>query len=448
MSDTFRNIMYFADRGGCSKWRRQWAVSMIDCYAQGSHVQADYSQTPILDARYYKNINSVTVQRWISDYHRDVIDKFLRPLTLRSGAWLIYEIDDLMDDEYIPLFNRGRMGFENKKVQENITHMLNTVDLVTVTTDYIKNAYHKHYGVPLNRIVALPNMLPRYLFGDRYDLNKKLVQFKKFKAKPRIGVISSLSHYNISDVRQDKDGLACRKQTSTDKDGKKYTIWINENNVDIPENETFPVEDDMDLIIQTIRDTVNDFQWVMFGYAPPKLKDLIDKGKIEVHGGSPIMTYASVLENLSLQAVVAPIQDIEFNRCKSPIKYMECAALGIPLLASNALPYSGVMPERQLFKDGNDLKDKLLKLKFMSTGAYSSLIEHQWKWLNTPCHEGDFDLKNFWLEDNLDIWMDLFRMRNRCINCSLDVYLRKKKQKEDEENKKVIYKNNDVEILR
>lgn len=52
--------------------------------------------------------------------------------------------------------------------------MLNAADLVTVTTDYLKEFYHKHYGVPLDNIVALPNMLPKYLFGDRFEPEKKL----------------------------------------------------------------------------------------------------------------------------------------------------------------------------------------------------------------------------------------------------------------------------------
>ena len=42
-----------------------------------------------------------------------------------------------------------------------------------------------------------------------------------------------------------------------------------------------------------------------------------------------------------------------------------------------------------------DLKEKILKLKFMSSKIYQDIIERQWQWLNSPCHEGDFDLKNF-----------------------------------------------------
>ena len=445
----YRNIAYLADRSGTSKWRRGWAYQMIDCFAQNMGIQTDYSQTPIFDPRYYDGVNSVTIQRWISDSHRQIVDKVLKPCTSKNGGWLIYEIDDLMKDTEIPLFNRGRVGFEPPEVQENIRHMLNESDMVTVTTDYIKQAYHKFYGVPLERIVALPNMLPKYLFGDRYHPEIKLNQFKHFKNKPRIGIVSSLSHYNITDVRKDKDGNACRKKVEKDSEGKEIVKWFNQKNVEIPESETIIIQDDFDIIIDCIRETINDFQWVVFGYAPPKLQDLIQSRKIEIHNGVPIMNYPSVFDNLALQAVVAPIQDIEFNRCKSFIKYMECSALGVPLFASKSIPYTTVMPENQMFTDGNDLKQKLLNLKFASSGVYQKIIETQWKWLNTPCHEGDFDLKNFWMEDNLNIWFDLSKLPSRCYSCSLKVYLDIKAKKEKEMKEKTVYSNeNGVEILK
>lgn len=225
--------------------------------------------------------------------------------------------------------------------------------------------------------------------------------------------------------------------------------WLDENGKEVRYEDTKPIEDDMDIIIKTIRDTVDDFQWVFFGYAPPKLTDLIKDNKIEVYGGTPIMNYASKFYNLNLQAVIAPIQDIEFNRCKSFIKYMECAALGVPLFASNGLPYNRVMPHTQLFNDGEDLKEKLMKLKFGSNGIYEKMIVNQWNWLNSPCHEGDFDLKNFWLEDNLNIYIDLYRMRNKCITSSLDVYSKVKQENEKKKQENTIYSDNSgVEILR
>ena len=152
-------------------------------------------------------------------------------MDMHSG-WLIYEIDDNMAALHIPKFNRGRRAFESEKVQSNIKKMLNTADFVTVTTDYIKEFYHKHYGVPLDRIIAVPNLLPRYLFGDRYDLDKKVEQFRKLKQKPRIGIVSSLSHFNVDDVRVDKDGLACRKEKLPD--GRE--VWKNEAGAEVPED--------------------------------------------------------------------------------------------------------------------------------------------------------------------------------------------------------------------
>jgi len=102
------------------------------------------------------------------------------------------------------------------------------------------------------------------------------------------------------------------------------------------------------------------------------------------------MNYASKLENLNLQAIVSPIKKIEFNFCKSFIKTMECAAIGVPLFATNCLPYSRMMDSEQLYDTADELKSKLIKLKFASVGIYKSMIEKQWKWLNSPCKEGDF----------------------------------------------------------
>lgn len=126
-------------------------------------------------------------------------------------------------------------------------------------------------------------------------------------------------------------------------------MWVNQLKQEVKEEDIKKITDDIDEVLECIRSTVDDVQWVFFGYCPPKLQDLVAKRKIEVHGGVAILNYPSMLENLQLQAIVAPIKDMEFNRCKSHIKYMECAALGVPLFASDYLPYSRVMPKQQLF---------------------------------------------------------------------------------------------------
>lgn len=131
-----------------------------------------------------------------------------------------------MLDAEIPKFNRGRKAFEGEAVQNNIRQILNAADFVTVTTDYIKNFYHEYYGVPLENILAVPNLLPKFLFGGKYHPAEATERFRKNKPKPRIGIVSSLSHYNVDGVREDSNGLVVRKNKRSD----GTEIWINERN--------------------------------------------------------------------------------------------------------------------------------------------------------------------------------------------------------------------------
>jgi len=72
------------------------------------------------------------------------------------------------------------------------------------------------------------------------------------------------------------------------------------------------------------------------------------------------------------------------------------------------LPYEGVVPDDFLFSTKDELKEKLKKLKFSSSGVYQKIIEANWKWLNSPIRYGDFDIKNWWMEDNIGVWVSLF----------------------------------------
>ena len=436
MNQQFRNIIYLSDCSGTGIWRRIFQSDEINAISQQTGVSVTTTQFPVLDQKYYQGMTSITCQRWINDQQRDLFCRFFKPLMDANSGWLIYEIDDNMSDQCIPKFNRGRAAFEGERIQSNIKQMLNTADFVTVTTDYIKNFYHKHYDVPLENIIAIPNLLPKWWFGDKYDVNKKIEQFKKFKAKPRIGIVSSLSHYNIDKVMEDKDGLATRKKKKPD----GIEVWINEKGQEVSESEIHQITDDFDDIADCVRSTVNDFQWVMFGYCPPQIKDLADKGKIEVHGGVPLLNYAMVFNQLQLQAVVSPIKKMEFNYCKSHIKTMECAALGVPLFATNCLPYDRVMDKNQLFASSDELKQKLFKLKFLSIQAYKNIIEKQWKWLNTPCKEGDFYLKSYWLEDNIQhVWLPMFKLRQKSLKISLKNFMQQYEKRKEDERKRTLF---------
>lgn len=95
--------------------------------------------------------------------------------------------------------------------------MLNEADLVIVTTKYLKEYYSKRYGVPAENILAVPNLLPRWWFGDKYNVQEVLDDRSKNKAKPRIGIVSSLSHYNFCGYKKTADGKVAKLDEKTQK---------------------------------------------------------------------------------------------------------------------------------------------------------------------------------------------------------------------------------------
>ena len=238
-----RNVFFLADVQGTGWWRRVLPIVTTDAICNATGIVNTYSLDFIPLPRYYEGMNSVTVQRWLSNEQRNAFEKFLVPLTRKTGTKLIYEIDDAMGADDIPLYNRGHDCFDNEQFQENIKYMLNAADIVTVTTSYIKEYYNRKYGVPLDRILAVPNLLSRMWFGDRYDPERKLKQFSHHKSRPRIGIVSSLSHYNTHGAKDANGEL---------------------------------VKDDFDLIADVICDTVDEFQWVIIGHVPERMKPLVE----------------------------------------------------------------------------------------------------------------------------------------------------------------------------
>lgn len=242
----------------------------------------------------------------------------------------------------------------------------------------------------------------------------------------------------------DKYGNAVRLEKR--QDGTE--VWINEHNTTIKYEDTIKITDDFDEIADVVRSTVDLVQWVMFGYCPPQIEDLAKAGKVEVHRTTSIMNYASMLENLKLQMIVAPIKKTPFNFCKSFIKTMEAASIGVPLFATNCLPYSSAMDRSMLFDTGSELKEKILRLKDGSMKIYQDIIERQWKWLNSPCHEGDFDLRNFWLEDNMNIHIDMNKLHQKTVNVSMKVFSQSYEQRKAAEKANTIYKNENILITK
>lgn len=450
-NQNFLNAMWPSDQSGTGAWRFLWQNASIEALGESTGIFNSIITKPILDQNWYQGLNSFMVQRLISSQQRNIFENGIVNFSKMHSFWTIYNLDDAPHYKDIAPFNKGRWSYASDEIQENIRSMMNSADFVLTTTDYLKKYFNRTYGVPLDNIIVIPNYLPRWWIGGKYDNEKSTNNFRKSKLKGgklRIGIVSSLSHYNIDGIRQNKsidepNNVIKMEKTS---DGKE--IWKNPKGEVVEDISSYEeVKDDLDVIIDAIEKTVDSVQWVFFGYAPPKLEKYIKEKKIECHNGVNIYNYPEKMASLNLNVVVAPLQINEFNRCKSNIKWLECAALGIPLLAQNINTYSNYMPEKQLFNDSNDLLEKIQWLQKMSANVYSSIIDDQWKWLNSPHNEGGWNSPNWWLENNYEPWIKLWRMRHKSSEISLAKYIEIKKNREEQLRHSTVFSKNNGDLI-
>ena len=447
------NAMWPSDQSGTGAWRFLWQNATIEALGDKTGIFNSVITKPVFDQNWYQGLNSFMVQRLISQQQRRLFEGLVIPLSKLYSFWTIYNLDDAPHYKDICPYNRGRWAYAKDDIQENIRSMMNNADFVVTTTNYLKGYFNRTYGVPEDNIIVIPNYLPRWWIGGKYDKEKSVENFRRSKnkgGKLRIGMVSSLSHYNVDGIRQDPETKdVIKKVEEVDpKTGEKKEVWKNPIDKVVTDISKYvEVKDDLDVIIETIEKTVDTVQWVFFGYAPPKLEKYIKEGKIECHGGVNIYNYPEKFASLQLNAVVAPLQDNEFNRCKSNIKWLECAALGIPLLAQNINTYSNYMPERQLFNNADDLLEKIQWLQKMSASVFGDIIENQWKWINSPHKEGGWNSPNWWLESNYEPWIKLWQMRHKSSELSLAKYIESKKRKEKEAKESVVFSKNNGELL-
>ncbi len=97
---------------------------------------------------------------------------------------------------------------------------------------------------------------------------------------------------------------------------------------------------DLELIVDVVRDTADEVDWVFFGLCPDALKPLVR----EFHPGVPLDQYPAKLASLDLDLAVAPLEDNAFNEAKSHLRLLEYGVLGYPVICSDLTPYQGDFP--------------------------------------------------------------------------------------------------------
>ena len=312
-----RYVNYLADYSGCGHWRILWPEGVINMRGDG---MSQSTTAMITEPRWYTGVKCVKVQRQASSQQKEFV-KFLKHIQQEHGFKIIYEVDDVVFKEVIPDYNKFKFAFDTEEIRQNCIDIINMVDEVTVTCDFMKRLYQEKTGQ--QNITVIPNFVPNGWMGQLYDKHKIIKGFKQNRNKPRILYTGSGAHYDVDNKTEGKD--------------------------------------DLSEVRDFIRKTVNKYQWVFVGAFPPQLVDLVEQKKIEFYPWQPLLKYPYFINSLNAQLMVAPLQINDFNKAKSDIKFIEACVLGIPCLCQDMDTYNSA-PESLRFSSVGEFEQKIASI--------------------------------------------------------------------------------------
>ena len=309
-----RYVNYLADYSGCGHWRILWPEAVINSRGDG---MSQSTTAMVTEPRWYTGVKCVKVQRQASSQQKKFVE-FLKSIQKDYGFKIVYEVDDVVFREVIPDYNKFKFAFDTDEIRQNCIDIINMVDEVTVTCDFMKKLYIEKTGQ--EKITTLPNFVPNTWMGHLYNGRQVARSFEENKRKPRILYTGSGAHYDVDNKTGGKD--------------------------------------DLSEIRDFVRNTVNKYQWVFVGAYPPQLHDLVQERKIEFYPWQPLLKYPYFIANLNAQLMVAPLQANDFNRAKSDIKFIESCILGIPCLCQNIETYKNA-PVKLRFDTIDEFEQKI-----------------------------------------------------------------------------------------
>ena len=311
-SDLKRAAYYGADLGGCNAWRMGFPAFYMNF--NGKAIINELSSM-VVDPRFYPGISSVTLQRQATDVQMAFL-QFIKDGGRDLGFKIVYEIDDIVFKEDIPDFNRCKFAFEDEKIRRTIEEMMQIVDEITVTCDFMKEYYKHKTSNPYVSVV--PNYIPKFWFDGFYDEKEVYAKYEKNKDRPIVLYAGSGTHFDV-----------------VNKVGQR---------------------DDFAHVVDEIIKARKKFRFVFMGGFPYAVKPYIDNGEMGYYDWVQLLDLPRGLASIGANVTYAPLENNNFNKAKSDIKLLESGALGMPCVAQNLCTYAKADLK---FDKGCDLIEKL-----------------------------------------------------------------------------------------
>lgn len=262
------SILYVPEAQNVCMWHR--------CIVPGTILQHNgYKVSINLKPKYGDiNLNDVTV------FSRNRLNNMEKLLNYgkKNKKFLVYDIDD--DFWSIPQTNNDHNHYSNPEYLKLVEESIKTVDLVTTTTETLKNKFIEWNP----NIKILPNMLGTEYLGIQNPVNQK-------EEEIIIGWAGTNTHLG-----------------------------------------------DLTLLNKVVKEIISKYDNVYFAFAGMGQLPFEPNDKIRVYQGAPFQEYHRLLSNFHIG--IAPLENSVFNAAKSDLKFIEYAGLGIPVVASNVISYN------------------------------------------------------------------------------------------------------------
>lgn len=342
------------DFGGCSYYRILFISQLLS---------QKFTNTAFSDSRLlFTNVNtfpklvSFRLQRACAVKDFDWFYNVLLPAKKLYGFPYIYEIDDILVQEDIPVYNCFRDIFVEGK--DSIPTYMKESDAVTVTCAPLADYYSRKFDIPRSKFRIIPNYLPKYFFDTYADpVVRDRIQSQAGRRK-RICFSCGLSHFDM-------------KKTGDGDDFSGILDWIIENR--------------------------HKYQFVFHGGFPPALtKYAADFIRIPV---APFLDYPRVRRFIRADLYIQPLKHSNFNECKSPIKLLESWAEGVPAFVQDLACYRSIAPEACF--DTPETLDRMINELFADPAAQLQLIR-----------SNHARMKDYWLDNHLTEWLQVLLYPN------------------------------------
>jgi len=337
------------DFGGCSYYR----ILFISQLLSQLSLNVSFCDTHLLFSNrgILPFLSSFRLQRACSIHDLEWFRKLMMPARDLYGFPLIYEIDDILVMDDIPIYNCYRDIF--KEGADSLPVYMAGSDVITVTCTPLIDYYTGKFGLPRDKFRVIPNYLPRFFF-DSYDEAVILDRIRSQKTRrPRICFSCGMSHFDM-------------RRTGAGDDFSDIFGWIVENR--------------------------KKYQFIFHGGFPPELEQYAnDFVRIPV---GPFLDYPRVRRSIRADLFIQPLKHSLFNECKSPIKLLESWAEGVPAFVQDLGSYMQIAPEACF--DTSETLDRMVAALFSDPDAQFQIIRRNYARMD-----------DFWLDRHLKEWLEV-----------------------------------------